>query len=81
MLLIYSEKSCNICRLQNDTQKEAETPPIALPTASESVLCTKLQQFEDQLNEILANNVIFKKQKVKTTNVKKMTVIRLLKKI
>ena len=73
LLLIYSELSCNICRLQNNTEKEAETPPIAFPNTTESMLCKKLQQFEDQLKEIVANNDISKKQTVKITNIYKMT--------
>ena len=72
LLLIYSELSCNICRLQNNTEKEAETPPIAFPNTAESMLCKKLQQFEDQLMEIVANNEISKKQTVKITNIKKI---------
>ena len=75
----YYEQSCNIYRLQNE--KEAETPPIASPTTSESMLCKKLQQFEDQLKEILAHNDISKKQTVKITNIKKITVTRLVKRI
>ena len=72
LILIYSKLSCNICRLQNNTEKEAETPPIASPTIAESLLCKKLQQFEDQLKEILAHNDISKKQTVKITNIKKI---------
>ena len=72
LLLIYSELSCNICRLQNYTEKEAETPPIDSLTTTESLLCKKLQQLEDQLKEILANNVISKKQTVNIPNIKKI---------
>jgi hypothetical protein len=72
MNLTNSEQLCNICRLQNNTEKEAETPPITSPTTTESLLCKKLQHFEDQLKEILANKEIAKKQTVKITNIKKV---------
>ena len=36
------------------------------------MLCRKLEQFEDQLKEIVANNDISKKQTVKLTNIKKI---------
>ena len=66
----YYEQSCNIYRLQNE--KEAETPPIASPTTSESMLCKKFQQIEEQLKEILANSVISKKQTENIPNIKKI---------
>jgi len=56
-------------RLENKTKANSEMPATAFSTPLQSPLYRKLEQFEDQLKEIIANNKIAKeKTAIKTKN-------------
>ena len=52
----------NNSRLENKTKANSETPATAFSTPLQSPLYRKLEQFEDQLKEIITNNKIAKEK-------------------